>query len=219
MTKPLTLIVGISGTGKSTSLRNLMPGETIVFNTENKALPFKHNLKIVNITDDNPHLMTTLIRQLKDPKHDHYKIVVIDSLTKWTQQLLVHSENNLTDKKDYYKPYRDIKKYIYDFFELCKSTDKQFFITARDDISTLHTGQTTRTVKVEGGAWKGGECEAEATIVLYTNVVREMGKSNFYFETQSDGATTAKSPMGMFDEFMIPNDLNFVNTKIEEYYS
>lgn len=38
-----------------------------------------------------------------------------------------------------------------------------------------------------------------------------------YFMTQSDGSNTAKSPEGMF-ELKIPNDLNFVNNRIREYY-
>jgi hypothetical protein len=39
-----------------------------------------------------------------------------------------------------------------------------------------------------------------------------------FFITQSDGYTTAKSPEGMFDDLKIPNDLNYVDTKIREYY-
>lgn len=38
-----------------------------------------------------------------------------------------------------------------------------------------------------------------------------------YFETQSDGYTTCKSPMGMFD-LKIDNDLKMIDTKIREYY-
>ena len=51
------------------------------------------------------------------------------------------------------------------------------------------------------------------SIVLYTRV--ENG--GYYFITNSDGSTTAKSPMDMFD-YKIPNDLKMVDTTIREYY-
>jgi hypothetical protein len=52
------------------------------------------------------------------------------------------------------------------------------------------------------------------TIVLRTNV--EDGK--YRFSTQNNGNDTVKSPMGLFDAQYIENDLNYVNTKINEYY-
>ena len=58
------------------------------------------------------------------------------------------------------------------------------------------------------------------TIVLFTEVKMEDDKlPHYYFVTQTDGVTTAKSPKGMFDEIYIPNDLNYVSTKIDEYYN
>ena len=38
-----------------------------------------------------------------------------------------------------------------------------------------------------------------------------------WFETQSDGLTTAKSPMDMFDR-EIDNDLKFVDQRIRKYW-
>ena len=42
--------------------------------------------------------------------------------------------------------------------------------------------------------------------------------SSYWFETQSDGFTTCKSPMEMFDSVKIDNDLKMVDTVIREYY-
>jgi hypothetical protein len=57
------------------------------------------------------------------------------------------------------------------------------------------------------------------TICLYTYV--EEGKSGpeYYFLTNRHKKRPAKSPMGMFDDTLIPNDLKLVSEKIDEYYS
>jgi len=57
------------------------------------------------------------------------------------------------------------------------------------------------------------------TIVLFTEVVTgEDNNTNYYFSTQTDGSSTAKSPKGMFEEKLIPNDLNLVAESINSYY-
>ena len=57
------------------------------------------------------------------------------------------------------------------------------------------------------------------TYVLFTKVVRDewSNEVKYNFLTNSDGTCTAKSPMGLFDEVLIDNDLDFVIKKIQEY--
>lgn len=56
------------------------------------------------------------------------------------------------------------------------------------------------------------------TLVLYTKVEADPKEGNkYYFQTQTDGTNTAKSPRGMFDSLLIPNDLQFVLNQIEKY--
>jgi hypothetical protein len=57
------------------------------------------------------------------------------------------------------------------------------------------------------------------TYVFFTKVTYDTdnNKSTYQFETNSDGTTTAKSPMGCFDEMYIDNDLQYVIEKIKEY--
>jgi len=43
-------------------------------------------------------------------------------------------------------------------------------------------------------------------------------EDEYYFETETDGTTPARSPMGMFEEKRIPNDLDKALNKIDEYY-
>lgn len=57
------------------------------------------------------------------------------------------------------------------------------------------------------------------TTVLFTKVKKGKEGMEYSFITQSDGMTTAKSPRGMFETLEIPNDLNYVINKINEYNS
>ena len=56
--------------------------------------------------------------------------------------------------------------------------------------------------------------EGMVTIVLRTCV--EGGE--YFFRTKNNGQDTVKSPLGMFDDELIPNDLLTVKNKINEYY-
>ena len=60
------------------------------------------------------------------------------------------------------------------------------------------------------------------TTILYTKPVLEdfkTGKMKYQFMTQTDGESTCKSPVGMFADKFIPNDLGFVRKQLEEYYN
>jgi hypothetical protein len=60
--------------------------------------------------------------------------------------------------------------------------------------------------------------EGLSSIVLYSETeIQDKSKRVYFFSTQTDGNTNAKSPMGMFPE-RIPNDLKLVSDRIEEYY-
>ena len=56
------------------------------------------------------------------------------------------------------------------------------------------------------------------TYVLFTDLVKNVdGEIEHKFITQSDGTTTAKTPMGCFEDFYIDNDLQFVIEQIDKY--
>lgn len=57
------------------------------------------------------------------------------------------------------------------------------------------------------------------TICLYTYVDEGKNGSEYTFLTNRHKKRPAKSPMGMFEETQIPNDLKFISDKIDEYYS
>lgn len=56
------------------------------------------------------------------------------------------------------------------------------------------------------------------TYVLFTKVVQnEDNKAEYKFVTNSDGTCTAKTPMGLFGDILIDNDLDLVIKRINEY--
>lgn len=56
------------------------------------------------------------------------------------------------------------------------------------------------------------------TYVFFTTVEKsDDGRPCYKFKTNSDGTCTAKSPMGLFDEMLIDNDLDMVIKRIKEY--
>ena len=195
------LILGESGSGKSTSLRNFNEKEVTVFNVANKLLPFRKKLDVVKNANYNT-IGKTLEKQEK-------KIYVIDD-----SQYLLAFEMFDRAKETGYNKFTDIALRFRNMLD--------YIITKLPDdtiVYFLHHTETTDSGKVKAktiGKMLDNQLTVEGlfSIVLYCRVDGE----RHIFETQSDGYTTAKSPMEMF-EYIIDNDLKFVDEKIREYYS
>jgi ABC-type dipeptide/oligopeptide/nickel transport system ATPase component len=82
------LLIGESGSGKSTSIENLNPGETFIINVKNKPLPFKgwksnyvpfskENPNGNYIGTDNPSTMLNVMQHVSD-KMSHIKHLIIE---------------------------------------------------------------------------------------------------------------------------------------------
>lgn len=194
------LILGESGSGKSTSLRNFNENEVAVFNVANKLLPFRKKLHVVKNATYGV-IGKTLEQQEK-------KIYVIDD-----SQYLLAFEMFDRAKETGYNKFTDIAVRFRNMLD--------YIITKLPDdviVYFLHHVETTETGKVKAktiGKMLDNQLTVEGlfSIVLYCKVDGD----RHIFETQSDGYTTAKSPMEMFD-LIIDNDLKFVDDKIREYY-
>lgn len=79
----LAIILGKSGTGKSTSIKTLNPQETIIINVLGKKLPFKGSSKLYNIENKNAFQkesyeeIITLLQQINTAA-PHVKNIVLD---------------------------------------------------------------------------------------------------------------------------------------------
>lgn len=195
------LILGESGSGKSASLRNFSPGEVGVINVSNKPLPFRTEIKTLN-TDDYSHIQSVLLSA-------RAKSIVIDDA-----QYLMANEFMRTAKVTGYQKFTDI---ALNFWNLVQTVIRQM---PEDRIvyflSHIERDQNSYEKMKTVGRMLDEKITVEGlfTIVLKTSV--QDGK--YSFRTQTNGMDTVKSPIGMFSELAIDNDLKLVDGIIRDYY-
>ena len=197
-------VVGIeaeSGAGKSYSLFGFEPNEVAIYNVSGKPLPFKKKLPMVKTSD-----MKWIANDLKRNTMNCY--VIDDAGLAMAFYLF-----NKVNETGYWK-FTQVAK---DFYDLVQTAINE---TSDDTIVyfLMHTERSEDGAKVKmktAGKMIDNQLTLESlfSIVLYG--VTD-GKRH-YFVTQSDGVTTAKSPVGMFP-LEIDNDLKAVDTAIREYY-
>lgn len=196
------LILGASGSGKSTSLRNFKTGEVSIFNVASKPLPFKGSGKLATI---NQPTYDQIRAGLKSAKA---KSLVIDD----SQYLMVFEEFDRAKEAGYGK-FTDIAQ---NFYKLVQAAIKE---TGPDTIVYfLHHTDVDETGRIKAKT-VGKMIDSHLTLEGLFPIVLLAGTdgTSYWFDTQSDGYTTAKSPMGMFEK-RIENDLKVVDSTIREYW-
>lgn len=195
------LIYGESGSGKSASLRNFEPNELGIFNISRKPLPFKKKLLVAN-TDDYEIIKSTL-------RENNKNCYVLDDVGLAMTFFLF----NRCLEPGYTKFTQAAK----DFYDLVQTAIRD---TTDDTIVyfIMHMERSEDGTKMKAktaGKMIDSQITLESlfTIVLYAYTD---GKKHV-FVTQSDGITTAKSPMEMFP-LEVENDLKAVDSAIREYY-
>lgn len=194
------LIIGESGSGKSTSLRNFEPNEIGIFNVASKPLPFRKKLPSVNGATYN-----TIIKALSSPK---LKTYAIDD----SQYLLSFEFFDRAMEKGYDKfvqlamNFRNLIKFVVDQ----TPHDCIVYFLHHTELS----GDGTLKAKTIGKM-----LDEKLTVEGLFSIVLlcRSAKGRYYFQTQSDGICTAKSPMEMLPA-EIDNDLKAVDTAIREYW-
>lgn len=210
--KPNIIVVGKSGSGKSSSLRNLDPNTTAVLNTERKQLPFKGANKFKNVPV--PNLSTFNSAMEKAMASDEIKTIVVESFTSLIE--MIYREADIRFKG--FDVWSFYNKEIDRILNLSKNTDKYIIYLAIDGAYDGEDGVQERFVAVDGNRWKK-RVEKEFVCCLYTDNHYGDGGTKFRFRTQSNGNDSAKSPMEMFEDLYIENDLAQVIEKCEEYYN
>lgn len=207
-------IAGESGSGKTTSMRNLDPKTTLYIDCDKKGLSWKgwrkqyseENKNYIK-TDYASAVMTALNKA--DTTWKHIKVIVIDTLN----GLMVADEMRRSKEKGYDK-WIDLAACVWDL--VCHSYE------LRDDLTVIFTAHTqtdhdeagymfTR-IKTSGRKLDKISLESKFTTVLMSKCV----DGRYLFETQANNST-AKSPLGAFEEKEIDNDITKVIKALEEF--
>lgn len=202
-----TLVMGESGTGKSTSLRNLDPAITAVVNPVGKPLPFKTKegkFTMLNNETKSSNITAWMKGQAKAGK----KILIVDDF----QYLLSIPYMNRIHEGGWDK-WNDFGDDYFKLIDVCADLPADVRVYYLTHCETLDNGITT--IKLIGKLLREKiTIEGLFTIVLRTSVVDQ----KYYFLTQNSGKDTVKSPMGMFDAYAVENDLAYIDDKICNYY-
>lgn len=224
----LIAIVGESGSGKTTSIRNLDPKSTFIISTtgkrpgikgaKKKYPDFKVNKETKEITG-NFYTTSNIdqiasIMKLINTKMTDIKVLIIDDY----QYLQGFESMARVDEKGYSK-FTDIAKHAYEVLKSGMDMRNDLYVcilthseNTGDNINPYYKIKTLgkmldSVITLEG----------LFTYVLFSKVINDGEKVQYKFLTNSDGTCTAKSPMGLFDDLLIDNDLDFVIKKIQEY--
>ena len=217
--RPNIFICGSSGSGKSTSLRNLDASRTIILNTEQKQLPFRHarNFK----KQMNVDCLAKFHHAFDKALAADADVVVIDSFTSLTEYVYIDIVRSVEKVGDNvmaaWSKYKDT---LHDVLIKAKASDKFVVFIGIDDFIQDDKMRITRTVAVQGSL--KGKVEKEFEVCLWTKVIEGDNPADpqrYTFVTNSDGSNKAKSPMEMFDDQYIDNDLAEVISVIENYYN
>ena len=194
------LVLGSSGSGKSTGMRNFKSNEVCVLNVAGKPLPFKGQLPTVqNATYD------TIGATFHEGK---FKTYVVDD-----SQYLLAFEMFDRAKETGYGKFTDIAVRFRNMISYVAQQMPEDAV-----VFFLHHSEETESGKVKAKT-VGKMLDNQLTVEGLFSIVllAQSDGVNYKFITQTDGVTPAKSPMGMFER-EIDNDLKLVDKTIREYW-
>lgn len=197
----LVMVLGRTGTGKSTSLRNFTAKDVNVISVLGKELPFK--------TDIKPYHPKTYRDVLVAIEKASKPVVVVDD----TNYLMSLFEFATINETGYAKFARNAESMVRIFNAILeKDSDQTFYVFAHSEntedghLAFKTTGKMVSEKYTPEGA---------------TNIVLEAAMDDatdeFIFRVKANGSGV-KSPLGMFDTPTVPNDLKAVNETIKKYY-
>ncbi|WP_276690040.1 hypothetical protein [Acidaminococcus massiliensis] len=193
-------VIGFSGSGKSSSLRNFKPNEVGVFSVAGKRLPFQSELKVA--MNSNYQTIENALQRNK------LRAYVIDD-----SQYLLAFDSFRRAKEASYTKFTDYAVSFYNLLDAIKRTSPDTIVYLLHHAEETDRGMIkAKTIgkMLDNQLVLEGLCE----IVLYA----ETDGKKYQFLTQSNGFTTAKSPMGMFP-LEIDNDLKAVDSQIRKFYN
>ena len=221
----VVMLLGKSGTGKSTSIKTLDPNETIIVNVLGKRLPFKGSNSLYSKEkknmfrlDDYTHVVKLLeqVNTISSIKN----VVIDDSI------YIMRKEYFTRAKETGYGKYTELAQHFQQIVSLCEKMREDinvFLILHSEDITSDNT-TTGYKVSTIGKLLDTQYNPIEVVPMVLYSSVRYDDKGNatygFYTHRTKEGSVEipAKTPDGMFEEDFIPNDLGVVVKAMNSYY-
>ena len=220
-------IVGESGTGKSTSLRNLNPEETFIISTTGKPLPFRAwKKKYIPIKIEGKNVSGNYyvsskwdqilkILQIIDKMMPQIKQVIIDDF----QYVLSYEFVDRATEVGYTK-FSELAQHameILRYSEKMREDCKMIFLTHSENVGdNVNPKFVIKTV----GKLLSEKVTLEGlfTYIFFTKVSEgDSGRMEYKLITNNDGTCVAKTSFGMFEDLEIDNDLNEIIHVIDDY--
>jgi energy-coupling factor transporter ATP-binding protein EcfA2 len=213
------LIIGESGSGKSTSIRNLNPLETVIINVLDKPLPFKgfkknyiktaiEDKKVNYFATDEAAKIKAAIDKINTTRPEVKNIIIDDFQYIMANEFMRRALERGFDK------FSEIGQKTWDLIKHISQgrEDINCFILSHSD-----TDQSGKIKCKTIGKMLDDKICVEG---MFTIVLHALTSDNKYkFLTQNDGTHLAKSPLGMFKEKYIDNDLLEINKAINDYFN
>ena len=197
------LILGESGSGKSASMRNFNSEDVRVLNVASKPFPFRNVNKLKKADKATYAMIKGAVssgQSLSYVIDDAQYLMAFESFEKANE--IGYTKFTLMAKN-----YEEMLRYIQE------DTSPDTIVYIMQHIDTDENGKVKAKTL-------GKMLDQQLTIEgLFTIVLlAKADEKRHYFVTQSDGTNPCKSPMGMFDDIEIDNDLKMVDDTIREYY-
>lgn len=209
-------ILGESGSGKSTSLRNLDPAHTLLIQSVKKPLPFRSTNWTpwkrsnpggsVFVSDNSKYIIDAM-------KATDKEIIVIDDF-----QYVLANEfmRRVTDQEKgnaAFQKYNEIARSAWDIIMCASALAEHKRVYIMSHTTTDEFGNTKiKTI----GKLLDEKIVLEGLVSIVLRAVKLDGRN--VFRTSNNGSDTTKTPIGLFDDELIDNDLANVDAKIFEYY-
>lgn len=209
-------VIGESGSGKTTSMRNLDSKTTFYIDTDKKGLSWKgwkkqYNKDLKNYwATDNPSTVKQLLEKIDSGKDlAHVKTVVIDTING-----IMVAEEMRRAKETGYGKWTDLAQFVWDIFDfaLTMRPDLTIIIVAHSITESDDNGLLFTHIRTNGRKLEKIVLESKLTTVL----LAECKDGRYIFHTKAD-RSSVKTPLGAFDQDEIDNDITAVLKALEEY--